>query len=237
MAEGLYFEDSYIKEFEAVVEKADNKFIVLDKTAFYPNAGGQPNDTGKMVRESDGKEFKVVFVGKFSGVISHEVDELGLAVGDKVKCSIDWDRRYMLMRMHTAAHIVSGVISKETGADITGNQLGIEKSRIDFALENFDREALKSYEQKANELIKQNMPVNIKILPREEAFKIPALVKLKMGLPESVKQVRIIEIVGFDQQACGGCHVKNTSEIGQIEITKADNKGKNNRRVYYVVKS
>jgi misacylated tRNA(Ala) deacylase len=235
MANALYMEDTYLKEFEAMVTKADSKFIGLDRTAFYPNSGGQPNDTGTLTRVSDGKEFKVVSVVKMSGDISHEISEPGLEVGDRVAGRIDWDRRYVLMRNHTAAHVLSGVISKETGADITGNQLGLDKSRIDFSLENFDREQLKSYEEKANAIVNAAMPVNIRILPREEAFKIPALVKLRMGLPESIKEIRIIDIVGFDQQACAGCHVKNTSEIGKITIANSENKGKDNRRIYFTI--
>jgi len=235
MANALYMEDTYLKEFEAMVTKADSKFIGLDRTAFYPNSGGQPNDTGTLTRVSDGKEFKVVSVVKMSGDISHEISEPGLEVGDRVAGRIDWDRRYVLMRNHTAAHVLSGVISKETGADITGNQLGLDKSRIDFSLENFDREQLKSYEEKANAIVNAAMPVNIRILPREEAFKIPALVKLRMGLPESIREIRIIDIVGFDQQACAGCHVKNTSEIGKITIANSENKGKDNRRIYFVI--
>lgn len=235
MDSALYMTDTYLKEFDATVTKTESKFIVLDKTAFYPNSGGQPNDLGTLTRDSDKKVFQVVSVVKMSGDISHEISEPGLEVGDKVTGKIDWERRYVLMRNHTCAHVLSGIISKETGADITGNQLGLDKSRIDFALENFDRNQLKSYEDKANAIIAAALPVNIKILPREEAFQIPALVKLRMGLPESIKEIRIIDIEGFDKQACAGCHIKNTSEIGKVSIIDAENKGKNNRRIYFKV--
>ncbi len=179
MAEALYMKDSYMKEFDAkVVSVNDGKFVVLDRTAFYPNAGGQLNDTGKFTRKSDGQEFKVVFVGKFSGEISHEIEPVEgkeLNAGDEVTGIIDWERRYTMMRYHTAAHVLSAVIEKDTGALITGNQLKEEKARIDFNLEEFDREKIKSYEEKANEMIAKEIPVVISFLTREEAEKEPGL--------------------------------------------------------------
>ena len=165
--ETLYLLDCYLKEFEATVESVkDDKYVVLDRTAFYPNAGGQPYDTGKLVRLSDGAEFSVVFVAKFGDVISHEFSPAGLKPEDKVKGIIDWDRRYRHMRMHTAAHVISIVIEKDAGALITGNQLGLDKSRIDFDLENFDREKFEGYMGKANELIKKGAKVNLSLIPR-----------------------------------------------------------------------
>ena len=138
MDNALYMDDSYLKEFEATVESVkDSKYVVLDKTAFYPNGGGQPFDTGALIR--DGEEFPVVFVGKFDGRISHEVSKEGLKEGDKVHGKLNWERRYKLMRMHTAAHALSGVFHAKLGALITGNQKDIEVSRMDFSLEEFDR--------------------------------------------------------------------------------------------------
>lgn len=238
MTEALYMEDSYLREFEAkvvsVTKGGDNKFfVVLDRTAFYPNSGGQPHDTGKMVK--DGAEYPVVYVGKFSGEISHEVSKEGLKEGDTVKGIIDWERRYALMRMHTAAHIISEVFHKNSGALITGNQLGLDKSRIDFSLENFDREKISEYFQEANEIISKDLKIKTYFLPREEAMKIENITKLANVLPPKVKELRIVEIEGFDVQADGGTHVKSTKEIGKIEFLKAENKGKNNRRVYFRV--
>jgi misacylated tRNA(Ala) deacylase len=170
MTEALYLLDCYLKEFEATVESVkDDKYVVLDKTAFYPNAGGQPYDTGKLVRLEDGTEFSIVFVAKFGDVISHEFTPAGLKHGDKVRGIIDWDRRYRHMRMHTAAHVISIVIEKDADALITGNQLGLDKSRIDFDLENFDREKFEGYMVKANELIQKGAKVNLYLMPREEA--------------------------------------------------------------------
>lgn len=230
--ETLYLNDCYLKEWEAEVVRADKKFIVLDRTAFYPNAGGQPWDEGEIVW-TDGGLFKIVFVGKFGGDISHEVDREGLQAGDKVKCRVDWDRRHVFMRYHTAAHIISAVVNKETGAMITGNQIGLDKTRFDFSLENFDRELIQSYEKKANDIIKKSLPVSTKFMPREEVLRDPDLVKLAKGMPDSIQTFRIVDIEGFDRQACGGTHVKNTSEIGTLKILRLENKGKNNRRMYF----
>jgi len=227
----LYLNDCYLKEFEATVEAvADDRFVILDKTAFYPNAGGQPNDLGVLIR--DGSEYPVVYVRKADDRISHEMADLGLMVGDHVTGRIDWDRRYLFMRSHTACHVLSAVINKEAGALITGNQIGEAKTRVDFSLTDFDRSQIKSFEEKTNEIIDQEIPVEIKILPAKEALKMPSIVKLKMDLPE-MEEIRIIDIVGFDEQACGGTHVRNTGEIGRIEVVKAENKGKNNRRIYF----
>lgn len=236
----LYLEDSYLKEWEAEVVKADKKFIVLDRTAFYPNSGGQPWDTGEIVKVNGGDVFKIVFVGKFSGNISHEVDNEGLQAGDKVKCRIDWDRRYKHMRMHTAAHVLSGIVEKETGALITGNQLAEDKSRLDLNIEGFDKDKFMDYVKESNELIKKDIPVEVSFIPREDALKDKDLFKLagvdpEKMLPPSVKQVRLVDIVGLIKEADGGTHVKSLKEIGEIKFVKAENKGKNNRRVYYTL--
>jgi misacylated tRNA(Ala) deacylase len=248
MSEALYFRDSYLKEFEATIEKIiDDKFVVLDRTAFYPESGGQPNDTGKLIRISDGSEFQVLYVGKFEGYISHEIDSTkiastaenisgGLKAGDKVKGIIDWDQRYRFMRMHTATHIVANVIEKETGAQITGNQLGLDQSRVDFSLEAFDRDKFAEYEKIANELIALNCPVTFYLVSRKEAEeKLSRLTTLAKGFSDDIKEVRLVEIEGVTIEACGGAHVKNTSEIKGIKIIKLQNKGKNNRRMYFTL--
>ncbi len=229
--DALYLKDCYLLEFEATVKDVtDDRFVILDKSAFYPNAGGQPNDLGVLIR--DGSEYPVVYVRKTDDLISHEIADPGLMAGDRVTGRIDWDRRYLFMRSHTACHVLSAVINKETGALITGNQIGEAKTRVDFSLKDFDRSQIKSFEEKTNEIIDQEIPVEIKILPAEEALNMPSIVKLKMDLPE-MEEIRIIDIVGFDAQACGGTHVRNTGEIGRIEVVKAENKGKNNRRIYF----
>lgn len=231
----LYMDDSYLKEFEAVIEAVkDDKFIVLNHTAFYPNGGGQLFDTGFIKNES-GEEFKVVFVGKFDGKISHEVDKPGLKVGDAVQCILDWNKRYSYMRHHTAAHIVSAVLHREAGAKITGNQINEDKLRIDFDLDNFDRDIIQKYIDIANMEIAKNQDVKTYYLSRNDAMKIPGVVKLAGALPPSIDTLRIVEIGDVDLQADGGTHVKNTSEIGVLSILKAENKGKSNRRIYLIL--
>ena len=243
MTEALYFLDCYLKEFEAIVEKvADDKFVVLDRTAFYPESGGQPSDTGKLIREYDGAEFQVLYAGKFNGDISHEIASpaenvaAGLKAGDKVKGVIDWDRRYTHMRMHTATHVIANVIENEAGAQITGNQLGLDQSRVDFSLETFDRDKFSEYEKIANGLIVQNSPINLYLVSRKAAEeKLSRLTTLAKGFSDDIKEVRLVEIEGVTIEACGGTHVKNTSEIKGLKITKLQNKGKSNRRMYFTL--
>ncbi|MAG91845.1 alanyl-tRNA editing protein AlaX [Candidatus Woesearchaeota archaeon] len=235
MQNALYMDDSYLKEFEATVESVkDDKFVVLDKSAFYPSGGGQPHDTGVMV--CNGEEYPVVYVGKFSGKISHEVSKPGLKPGDKVQGKIDWERRYKFMRMHTASHVLTSVFNKQDGVLITGNQIDLEKTRIDYNMVDFDREKMLDYINQANEIIKKNIEIKTYYLSKEEAMKIPGVVKLAGALPPDVKQLRIVEIPDVDLQADGGTHVKQLSEIGTIEFIKAENKGKERRRVYYTLK-
>jgi misacylated tRNA(Ala) deacylase len=234
MTELLYQEDSYVNEFDATVVKAEGRSIILDKTHFYPASGGQPGDTGRFTAK--GKEYKVLSAKKSGEDVAHEVDNEGMSAGDRVHATLDWDRRYRLMRGHTACHIPSYVVNKATGALITGNQIAEDKCRVDFDLENFDRERIKAFEQEANAIIAAAAPVSIRTLPRDEAFRIPSVMKLKNVLPPSVEMIRLVEICGHDTQACGGTHVRNTSEIKGITVIAAENKGKNNRRVYFVLK-
>ncbi len=235
----LYLHDQYMKEFDAkVISVKDGKFVMLDRTAFYPNAGGQMNDEGTMTTD-DGRRFKVVFVAKIGDDSSHEVvPEDGsemLKEGDNVHCKIDWERRYKLMRSHTAAHVVSGVIANDLGAKICGNQKTVEKVRVDFNTEHYDKEYLKELVEKSNEIIKRKLPVNTYFMSRKEMEAKPEMMKLAKGIPESVNDVRIVDIEGFDRQPCGGTHVKNLEEVGKITFKKAENRGKNNRRLYFTL--
>jgi misacylated tRNA(Ala) deacylase len=234
MTRALFLEDGYLKECDAVVVSVkDGKFVVLDQTIFYPKGGGQPCDTGKIF---GGKEvYNVVYVGKFSGEISHEVDRLGLKAGDRVRCVLDWDRRYRLMRSHTAAHLFASLLCNGTGALVTGNQLETDKIRFDFSLAQFNPEILEEYVTKTNELLKKDTPVKSYELPREEALKIPGVVKMAEAFPPDIPRLRIVELVNLDKQADGGTHVKNLNEVGQIRLLKTENKGKNNRRIYFTL--
>ena len=232
MTKLLFLDDSYLKEAPAtVVSVKDGKYVILDQTIFYPKGGGQPHDTGKIMKE--GETYNVVYVGKFSGEISHEVDREGLQPGDQVRCILNWERRYKLMRSHTAAHVLAALLNNGTGALITGNQLEEDHVRFDFSLEKFDRAVLESYLAKANELFGTDIGVKWYELPREEAMKIPAVVKMAEAAPPDLPILRIVEIVGVDRQADGGTHVKNLLEVGKVELMRTENKGKSNRRIYF----
>ncbi len=234
MSKLLCLENSYLKECEAVVESADANDVVLDCTVFYPQGGGQPSDKGTITAQ-DGRECRVLNVAKKQGKICHELEALGLKPGDKVRCSIDWERRYKLMRMHTAAHVLAATMHKHANALITGNQLEEDKTRFDFKMENFDRDKFEEIVHAANELLSKDIEVRVYVLPREEALSIPSVVKLANVLPPSLKQLRIVEIQGVDIQADGGTHIKNLKEVGKIRILKLENKGKDNRRIYFTL--
>lgn len=234
MTQALYLEDSYLKDCDAtVVSVKDGKYVVLNQTIFYPKGGGQPWDTGKMIRGNE--VYNVVYAGKFSGEISHEVDHVGLNEGDIVHCVLDWGRRYKLMRSHTAAHVFASLLCTGTGALVTGNQLEEDKIRFDFSLEKFEPEILTQYIDKANELFRKDIPVKWYELPREEALKIPGVIKMAEAFPPEIPRLRIVEVVGVDKQADGGTHVRSLKEVGQIKALKTENKGKNNRRVYFAL--
>jgi len=234
LTKALFLEDSYLRECDAtVVSVKDGKYMVLDQTIFYPRGGGQPWDTGKIIKGDE--PYDVVYVGKFSGEISHEADRAGLKEADHVHCVLNWERRYKLMRSHTAAHVFATLLCKGTGALITGNQLEEDKVRFDFSLEEYDREILSTYIDRTNELLGEDIPVKWYELPKEEALKIPGVIKMAEALPPDIPRLRIVEIVGVDRQADGGTHVRNLREVGQIRILKTQNKGKNNRRVYFTL--
>ena len=226
----IYLDDSYIWSFSAGVTQALEDKAILNKTAFYPQSGGQPSDTG--ILEHGAEIFQVVGVEKEEEGIVHILDRPGLKSGDMVSGKIDSDRRYRFMRSHTACHILSAVIFQETGAKITGNQIEQSRSRVDFSLESFDKSRMMEYVEKANQIVSDRRPVNTRIIPREEALAMPDLLRLAMAVPDR-DTIRVVEIEGIDRQACGGTHVKNTAEVGRIKMLKAENKGKANRRIYF----
>lgn len=235
MARALYMDNSYLKSWNAkVVSVTDNKYIILDNTAFYPKGGGQPWDEGFITRNNE--KFKVVYVGKFSGKISHEVDKPGLKEGEEVSCEIDWERRYTFMRMHTASHLISNILYNRANAKITGNQIEMDKTRMDFSMQDYSPEKLRDFVEEANKIIQQNLPITIDYMSREGVMGKPELARLAMGLPEKIKEYRIVRIGDIDQQVDGGTHIKNLKEIGEIEVIKTVNKGKDNRRIYFILK-
>ena len=240
MTKKLYYDNAYLKEFEATVvgvsknDEGKAVFIELDQTAFYPNGGGQPWDEGELV--VNGGSYKVGFVGNFDGKISHAVDKEGIKEGDVVLGKIDWERRYKLMRMHTACHVISSVFTKDHGVKFTGGQLGVDKSRFDISLEVFDRGKIQQYIDEANVALATAQDTESYYVSRAEAEEKPELAKLSKGLKEGLDKLRIVKIGDIDEQADGGTHVKNTSEVGVIGLLKCDNKGKSNRRVYFELK-
>lgn len=232
-----YMHDAYTKEFSATITSvSEGKFVTLSESYFYPTSGGQPHDVGTLTTV-DGRVANVIFVGLFDGRQSHQVAPEGvLKEGDVVSAVIDWDRRYSLMRMHTAAHLVSKVFEDKKGAVVTGNQLGTDKSRIDYELDDYNPEELRAFEEDVNALIAQALKVSTHVLSREDAEEtLERLSTLKMGFPEHITQVRLVQIGDIDIQACGGTHLANTKEAGKVSFVKFDNKGKNNRRVYFTL--
>jgi len=200
-AKPLYMTDSYLRKFDAVVEEVDGRNVTLSETAFYPSGGGQPTDFGTINAENGA--YNVVRAFKKDGKVWHEVHGEGLQTGDKVKCEIDWERRYKLMRMHTAAHIIFTILYNKTGALATGNQLDTDQSRLDLTLESFDKETIQRYIDETNEIIQRGIEVNAYFLGREEALKIPGVVKLANVMPPDAEELRIVEIPGIDLQADG----------------------------------
>lgn len=234
MTKQLYLEDSYLKTCTALVTAVQGNIIMLDQTIFYPIGGGQACDTGTLL--ANGEVYRVISVQKMSEQIYHQVDREGLGVGDLVTCTLDWDRRHRLMRSHTAAHLLSGLLSTKTGAQITGNQLEPDKSRMDFTLDTYSPETLQQLFVEANSLIRKDAPVKVYTLTKEQALLDQTLFKLaNKEYVEHLTDVRVVEIEGIDKQADGGTHVKSLEEIGKIFLQKIDNKGKNNRRVYFAV--
>ncbi len=230
MTDALYHTNAYLKEFEAVVTAVDGNKVALDRTAFYPGGGGQPNDIGLI---SAGEQtWNVVKVGKQGAEVWHELDREAPTVGATVHGQIDWDRRYRLMRTHTAMHILCGVIFRDYGASVTGGNMEPLRGRMDFEFETMRQEFVKTIEEKINVEVANARPTRVKILPRAEAFQIPDLIRTKINLlPEGIPEVRTVEIVGLDLQADGGTHVANTLEVGRIRIVDYKSKGKINKRI------
>jgi len=223
----LFWEDAYIKEFDAVVTAVEDNQVWLDQTAFNGRGGGLPGDVGWL------NDAKVIDSIKKGDDIIHIVEPDPFKVGDRVHGKLDWEKRYKIMRMHTAAHLLIGLMSKE-GLLVTGNQLGYEESRMDFNMEVLDRDKILRYTEEANEIAAKGGKVKIYFIKREEALKDKGLVKMAAAMPPEVDEWRIVDI-GIDKQPDGGVHVADLKEIGKIKITKFENKGKNNRRLYFTL--
>jgi misacylated tRNA(Ala) deacylase len=241
MTEQLYLTDAYLKEMDATVQEHRDGAVVLDRTAFYATGGGQPHDTGTLTWTGvDGAdhECRVVEVKKQGPDLLHKVEGEAPPVGATVHGAIDWDRRYVLMRYHTALHSVSGVIYRLYGSLVTGGQMYVDRARMDFALEDLSPERRQAIEDETNRLLLEGHPIHVTTLPRDEAFQIPDLIRTNINLlPPAIQEVRVVNIEGIDQQADGGTHVADTREVGRVRITKHENKGRINKRIEIVVES
>jgi misacylated tRNA(Ala) deacylase len=234
MTELLYHTDAYLREFEAVVAAVDGQAVALDRTAFYPGGGGQPHDLGTL--SGAGRPWAVVKVRKTGADVWHEVEGEPPAVGAAVHGLLDWERRYRLMRTHTAMHILCGVIFRDYGASVTGGNMEPLRGRMDFEFETMRQEFVQQIEAKINLEVSAARAVRVQILPRAEAFQIPDLIRTKINLlPEGIAEVRTVEIVGLDLQADGGTHVANTREVGLIRVADYKSKGKINKRIEVVI--
>ena len=222
--------DSYLKEFDAKITEINNRGIVLDRTAFYAGGGGQPPDTGVIC--SNDIEYKVESISRLNGKVIHNVGGEPPAVNSDVHGLIDWERRYKLMRTHTALHILCGVVWRDYGARVTGCDMKPLLGRMDFELEQMSGDFAREIETRVNEEVSGARPINIEMISREHASKIPDLIRTKINLlPEAIREVRTVNIVGLDLQADGGTHVANTKEVGKIIVTGHESKGRVNKRL------
>lgn len=226
----LYQTDSYLREFEATVQAVEGQAVALDRTAFYPGGGGQPHDMGTL---SDGaRTWAVVGARKAGETVWHAVEGEPPPVGGRVTGRLDWERRYGLMRLHTALHVLCGVIWRDYGALVTGGNMEPGRARMDFEFERMQADLVHEIEAKVNAEVAAERPVRVAILPRQEAFQIPDLIRTKVNLlPEDIREVRTVAIEGLDLQADGGTHVANTREVGHVRIVDYMSKGKINKRL------
>ncbi len=230
MTQILCYEDSYLKEFEATVTAVTGKGVVLDRTAFYPGGGGQPADSG--VLSAGDAEYRVKRLARDKGAYVHEISGDTPDVGTRVRGTLDWDRRYQLMRTHTALHILCGVVWRDYGAQVTGGNMTPLRARMDFELESMSADFAERVEELINAEVAASRDVRISTLPRDEAFQIPDLIRTKINLlPPQIAEVRIVDIRGLDLQADGGTHVANTGEVGRIRVTGHESKGRINKRL------
>jgi misacylated tRNA(Ala) deacylase len=229
----LYHHDAFLRECTATViaHASDGHGVVLDQTVCYATSGGQPHDTGTM--RAGNSSWQITDVKKTPDGIVHILSEGELpTVGSTVTCAIDWERRYRLMRTHTALHLLCGVVFRDYGAFVTGGNMDLDEGRLDFEIADFSNELAQTIVEKVNREVAANRPIEVNILPRDEAFAIPDLIRTKISLlPEGISEVRTVNIVGLDLQADGGTHVAHTGEVGQVTLLKTRSKGATNKRI------
>ena len=234
----LCYTDAYARRVEGEVVALDISgeapLVILDRTVFYPGGGGQPSDRGLLLRAADGRQWTVRSARKAGGEIVHELEPDGMppGVGDRLTVDLDWARRLLLMRTHTALHALCGVVWRDHGALVTGGNMEPGAARMDFEFERMSGDLVGEIEAKVNVELAAGREVRVDVLPREEAFAIPDLIRTKVNLlPAGIDEIRTIEIVGLDLQADGGTHVANTSEVGGIRVTGYESKGRINKRI------
>lgn len=231
MTDGLYLRDGYLREFDAEVVSSSPGEVLLDRTAFYPEGGGQPADAG-LLRSAAGATWNIVGVAKSAAGIVHRADGVVPPVGERVHGVIDWGRRYAHMRYHTCLHILSGVVYHRFGSDITGGQIYLDRARMDLSLPEFDRTLADQVVAEVNRVVERGFPISVRFVPLAELQRNPGLVRVDAQLVPDVPELRVIDIEGFDVQADGGTHVRSTREVGPVTLQKIENKGARNKRLY-----
>jgi len=240
VSENLCYTDAYARRIDARVVAAEDGQLLLDRTVFYPGGGGQPYDTGSIASPADARRWAVAGARKRGDDIWHEIGQTaeGPTIGETVTAELDWERRYALMRTHSALHVLCGVVWRDHGASVTGGNMEPLSGRMDFEFETMRGELVAEIERRVNEEIAADREIRVAHLPRDEAFKIPDLIRTKINLlPAGIETVRTIEIVGLDLQADGGTHVARTSEIGPVRVTGYESKGRINKRIRIALES
>jgi misacylated tRNA(Ala) deacylase len=239
--DAICYRDAYARSVEGTVLASEPTadgiaLVTLDRTVFYPGGGGQPADSGRLIPDDGGTAWVVRGARKSADVILHEVavadNGASPRVGQRVSAELDWERRHLLMRTHTALHALCGIVWRDHGALVTGGNMEPGKGRMDFEFETLDAALAASIESTVNAELQIARPIRVRFLPRDEAFAIPDLIRTKVDLlPEGITEIRVIDIEGLDLQADGGTHVANTREVGSIHVTGYESKGRINKRI------
>jgi misacylated tRNA(Ala) deacylase len=228
----LYLRDAEQREFDATVVAVDDEArrVAVDQTAFYPTGGGQPHDTGTLAGRP------VTDVSKDGALVWHILSGDLPGLGERVHGVVDWERRHQLMRTHTAMHILCGVIWNEWGKAVTGGNMEPLSGRMDFEFDPLPDGFAQRVEELVNAEITADRPIEVSFMARSEAVLDDDLIRTKVSLiPESVTEIRVVDIVGLDRQADGGTHVRSTGEVGRFTVTKTESKGKGNKRIRILV--
>ncbi|MEA2579649.1 MAG: misacylated tRNA(Ala) deacylase [Actinomycetota bacterium] len=232
MTDMLFARDAYLRTCDATVIATTDEGAVLDRTVSYPRGGGQPGDSGSLSWDGGSCAVTDTFRSKETGELIHVLDTPPPPVGTAVTVNVDWDRRHLLMRTHTALHALSGIIFTDYDAKVTGGNMEPGTARMDFELASMSQEFDREIEAKLNQALSRDVEVHVRFIPRDQALADPSLARLKVDLvPRDVDPIRVIEIVGIDTQMDGGTHVARTGEVGQVRVVKTESKGKGNKRM------